>query len=171
MPELSIDLTQWVGIAVFAAAAIACLAASRVRPVAWRLLAALQVSCCVEVVWGVRYQLHNEADLVLQGQGRYEGCHPLQLTPIGIVLLLAVAGAAGIVWRARRLNAGLAGALLGTLLTGALFDLETVSLHDIDATMYAVVGPIKAIDWMWAGVAAITIASAVRGARESAGRR
>lgn len=171
MPELSIDLTQWVGIAVFACAAIACLAASHARPLPWRVLAALHIACCVEVVAGTRYLVHNAMDFTLQAQGRYEGRHPVQFTLAAMTLTVALVCGLAILRRRQRLGVGLTGALIGTALTATLFAIETISMHHVDAVMYAMAGPIKAIGWLWVGVAAITTTSALRGVRESARRR
>ena len=134
----------------------------------------MHIACCVEVVVGVRYLLHNAVDLTLQAQGRYENRHPVQFTLAAMTLTIALVCGVAILRRRRQLGAGLTGALIGTTLTATLFGVETISMHDVDAMMYAMAGPIKGIGWLWVGVAAITTTSAlcsVRGVREGTRRR
>ncbi len=167
MPELAIDLTQWVGVAVFAVAAVTCLAAARKRPLPWRVLAAVQVASCFEVAAGLRYLAHNAVDFSLQAHGRYEGRHPAQLLLASATLLVAGVCVIAIAGRRRHLGGSAVGALIGTALTATLFGIETISMHEIDAALYAMAGPIKVIGWLWVVVAAITAGSALYAALAS----
>ena len=53
------------------------------------------------------------------------------------------------------------GAITGTALALMLLVVETISLHRVDAVMYAQAGPLVLLAWAWVGAAAIVIASAL----------
>jgi hypothetical protein len=65
-------------------------------------------------------------------------------------------------WRRHRDDGGAAlGAITGTVLALMLLVVETISLHRVDAVMYAEAGPLVLLAWAWVGAAAIVIASAL----------
>ncbi len=161
---------QVTGTACFALAALASAAAARRGERAWIVLAGMNVAFCLEIVFGLRHRLHNVVDVALQQAGWYAGRTPWQ-----VALLLAVAFAIVIsapsVWRAARGNGLAKTALLASFAVFASFAVEAVSLHDVDAWMYAPVGPLLAVVVGWAGAATIvTVAALVFVGRESRAR-
>ena len=65
------------------------------------------------------------------------------------------------VWRRHRDDGAALGAIAGTALALMLLVVETISLHRVDAVMYAEAGPLVLLAWAWIGAAAIVIASAL----------
>jgi hypothetical protein len=51
-------------------------------------------------------------------------------------------------------------AVFATWVVGALFMVEAVSLHGIDQMLYASVGPVRTIAYLWGCAALLTLASA-----------
>ena len=70
----------------------------------------------------------------------------------------AVAAWAG---RRHRYDGAELGAIVGTALALMLLVVETISLHRVDAVMYAQAGPLVLLAWAWIGAAAIVIVSAL----------
>ena len=78
-----------------------------------------------------------------------------------VVALLIGAALAAWVGRRHRDDGAALGAIAGTALALMLLVVETISLHRVDAVMYAEVGPLVLLAWAWIGAAAIVIASAL----------
>ena len=77
--------------------------------------------------------------------------------------LHSLIGTALAAWVARRHrdDGAALGAIAGTALALMLLVVETISLHRVDALMYAQAGPLVLLAWAWIGAAAIVIASAL----------
>lgn len=162
MAGFGMDTTQWCGIAAFGLAGATCLRAALEGRATWRALALLQVVCGVEVALGWRYRAHDAVDAWLQSHGQYATRASLQLGLIGCTLLCAAAVTAFLWTHRARLGAALVGACVGTAMELALFGVETVSLHAVDAVMYSFAGPVKVIGWLWLATAALTMCCAWR---------
>jgi hypothetical protein len=161
---LDTNPTQLTGLVAFALAAIGCAHAARRRPWPWRGLMAAQLACFGEIVIGLRLRVHDVVDAVLQAQGLYASRVALQFGLVAVALALAIACIlAALRWRGA--DADAARALAATAGAVSLFVVESISLHGIDAIMYASVGPVLMIALLWATAAMIVTASALRSAR------
>lgn len=149
------DATQLVGLAAFAGAALACARAAAAALGSpkwlWRGLAGAHVAMGIDVLLGLRYRVHDFADALLQMQGLYASRGEGQLGLLIAAACLA-AGAVVAMTRSRGLDAWAIGAALATAVGVWLFVVETISLHGLDAVMYAPAGPIRVIGWCWAAV-------------------
>jgi len=158
---LTINPTQWLGLCAFALAAAACVRAATRCGRPWTGLAWWQAACAAEVVIDLRQRVHGGMDAWLAAHGAYATRLPLQ---VGL-LSLALAGMAGGVWWAaagmRRDGPAASLARTASLAAVMLFVVESISLHAIDALMFAPLGPVLAIGWMWAAAAALVIAAAL----------
>jgi hypothetical protein len=52
-------------------------------------------------------------------------------------------------------------AIVGTAVGVSLLGAETVSLHRIDAVMYAQAGPLVVLAWMWIAASTVVVAGAL----------
>ena len=157
------DANAVAGLSAFAAAAAACLRVSlrRGRSAAlWGTLAALHAAWALEIVLNLRYRFRAAILPLLQDRGLYGSRTAWQGVAIVVALLIGAALAVW-VWRRHRDNGAALGAIAGTALALMLLVVETISLHRLDAVMYAEVGPLVLLAWAWIGAAAIVIASAL----------
>ena len=157
------DANALAGLSAFSAAAAACLRVSlrRGRSAAlWGTLAALHASCALEILLDLRYRFRAAIVPLLQDRGWYASRTPWQVGAIAIALLVGTALAASL-WRRHRDDGAALGAITGSALALMLLVVETISLHRIDAVMYAEAGPLVLLVWAWVGAAAIVIASAL----------
>ncbi|MEO8836948.1 MAG: hypothetical protein ABI364_09440 [Caldimonas sp.] len=164
---LTIDASIVAGVSVFALAAATCARTARrttTVPTWWRALAGVNAACAVEVLLGLRYRLHNLVIAPLQELGWYSARSPWQAVAIVTLVALALVLVAVVAWR-RRGDAALVVATFGTALALALLAVEAISLHRVDAMMYAFVGPLVVVAWLWAGAAALVTGSAFAAAR------
>ena len=154
------NATQLIGIVAFFGAALACATAAfrkREGRKVWITLAFMHLAFSIEVLVGFRHRVHNLAVSGLLADGIYGQRAEIQLPLIGLLGLVLAAVAVMILTRLRNANARqkLAVALAAALV--ALFTIETVSLHAIDAILYRPVGPIMLIGWIWLAACAATI--------------
>lgn len=156
---LPLDATRLAGTLAFAAAALACLRVAMAggrRATLWRALAAVHLVCLFEVVLGLRYDLHIAVNGVLQERGWYASRGRWQAPLLVGALALMGTAAAWACWR-HRADPKAARALAGTAVALSVFATETLSLHRIDAVLYAPAGPLLVIGWLWLGAAALVI--------------
>jgi hypothetical protein len=161
---VKIDLTQIVGCSAFALASLLCMLASGSRDKRsvglWRGLAIANAVFAAEVLFGLRYRLHDGVNEVLRAFGLYDSRALVQATLLLIVLGIAAAFCFAI-WRSLETANLLANvALIGTAIETSLFAMETVSLHGVDAVMYSYAGPIKVIGILWVGASLVVIVAA-----------
>jgi len=157
------DANAVAGLSAFAAAAAACLrVALRRRGAAalWGTLAALHAFWALEILLNLRYRFRAALIPLLQDRGWYGSRTTWQGAAIVAALLIGTA-LAGWLWRRHRGDGAAVGAIVGTALALMLLVVETISLHRVDAVMYAQVGPLVLLVWTWIGAAAIVIASAL----------
>ena len=158
------DASAVAGLSAFAAAAAACLRVSLRRAglaALWGTLAALHAAWALEIVLNLRHRFRGAIVPLLQDRGWYASRSAWQGAAIVVALLIGSALAAWL-WRRHRDDGAALGAIAGTALALMLLVVETISLHRVDAVMYAEAGPLKLIAWAWIGAAAIVIASAWR---------
>ena len=162
-----LDPTRLAGTLAFGTAALACLRAATAggRPASpWWSLGALQLLCLLEVVLGLRYGLHETLNGLLRDRGWYASRGAWQAE-----LLLAALGVVATVvalacWRHRGQRAAIV-AIVGTAVAVSVLGTETISLHRIDAIMYASLGPLVGLAWMWIAASALVTAAALSTAR------
>ena len=144
---MSIDATQWVGMAGFAVAAFWCARAARNGSKGWWILAGLITLLIVEIVAGWRYRLHDVVDAFLIHRGWYESRSPWQMAMIAVaVLMLLAAGYAG---RVRIHSKAFVSAVIAVCFAVGIFVIEAISLHGIDSMLYRPVGPVLVIAFFW----------------------
>jgi len=170
MSGLGLDPSRLAGTVAFATVAIVCAAAARIAPrraPLWGVLGAVYLALLAEVLVGLRYRLHDAFNDWLQARGWYASRGEWQGELLAGMLVAVVALVAFACWRHRRDRAAMA-AIVVTAIGVSLFAIETVSVHRIDAIMYAPAGPIVALAWMWIAVSALV---SVAAAAAIAGRR
>jgi len=157
------DANAVAGLSSFAAAAAACVlvALRRDRSAAlWATLAAVHASWALEIVFNLRYRFRAALIPLMQERGWYASRTAWQGAAIVAALVLGTLVAAW-AWRRHRDDGAALGAIAGTALALLLLAIETISLHRVDAVMYAEAGPLVLLAWAWVGAAAIVIASAL----------
>lgn len=157
--------TQITGVLAFAASAGACVLAARRTSgratSAWKVLGLLQIVFVAEIVFGLRHQIHGSVDAFLQDRGWYQGRATLQH---GLLVGALLVGGAGLVsvLRWSRSNRAAAPAALASCVVVALFALEMISLHAIDALLYLRIGPVMLIALLWAACATVVVRNGSR---------
>lgn len=168
--EPHLNLTQITGVVAFFAVAIAAARvalANRARRQhsarVWWLVGGVHLVLGVEVVVGARHGVHDWVNAVLHDGGLYPKHGAIQLVLLMVCVLWFVLGQAA----ARRWLRGMPQlapharrSVFVTEAVGALFLVESVSLHAIDQLLYASVGPVRAIAYLWGGTALVILASA-----------
>lgn len=146
--------TQLVGVVSFAAATIACFFAAhrsalRDAPT-WRTLAIVNCLFLIEIFSGFQFRIHALVDPVV---GYAQRSSLQERFDISIVIIALIILALFLVRRNRTgVDARIAASITIVLL--ALFAIETVSLHAIDAIFYQQIGSVLLIGWLWAIAAA-----------------
>ena len=140
---------------------MACLIASR-HPIArerrvWTVLALINCLFLGEILIGFRHRIHNLADSILMAVGKYDDRGPLQEILIFSIVAVSCALAALALFRLRFYAVGTRLATGISLAVLALFVIEGISLHALDAVFYRAVGTVLLIGWIWVGACAITI--------------
>ncbi|MEO7728428.1 MAG: hypothetical protein ABIS45_14330 [Burkholderiales bacterium] len=159
LERLGTNATQLIGILSFATATIACLIAARRSEFrdarVWKWLALAQFILVIEILAGFRHRISDFARKVLTHEGLYTQAHGkwqetviISTAMIAFIVLMII-----LFWRR---GAGLAPriATVFTIAVLALFAIETVSLHALDAVYYRPIGPVLMIAWLWAATAA-----------------
>lgn len=164
---LPINPTQLTGLLVFGCAALACAFAGQVcGERRWWRLAAVSSACMLEVALGLRHRAHDLVDAVLQAGGWYASRSHTQVLLLAIVALLA-AGTLAWLLSLRGMAAAIRVGAAASIAALWLFTIEAISLHAVDALMYAHIGPVLAIGWAWAALALIITAAALVAAKIS----
>ncbi len=159
--------TQVVGQASFALAALACAWVGRRQASPWRTLAAVQALWVLELCVELRLRSHDGVDALLQSRGWYAGRAAVQVGLLAALLLAVLALAATTLPRWWRRDPAGTLAILATAAIGALFLIETISLHAVDAVMYATTWGVMTVGWLWAGAALIVVVTAGFAARRA----
>lgn len=153
LDQFGTNPTQLIGVLSFALTTIACLLATyRSRDArTWKVLALLNALFFVEIIVGLRFRVLDLARTHLQEKGLYLQLHGedqavviVALMAAAVILVLLLLFLPRVAGPAARVGTSL------TILLLALFAIETVSLHDIDAVFYRRVGPVLLVGWLWA---------------------
>jgi hypothetical protein len=155
--------TQLLGTFAFAGATAACLFSMR-RPSVrdgrvWTFLALINCLFLIEMLFGLRYRLHDFATSVLIADGKYGGRGALQAVLIFSLMAVAFGLAIFVALRLRSSTAGERIAASIGIAVLALFAVEAISLHALDALFYRPLAAVLLIGWIWAAACAGTIAA------------
>ena len=127
-------------------------------------LAALHAAWALEIVLNLRYRFRAAILPLLQdAAGMHRGPRGRRGHRRGVRLGTGLAAWA---WRRHRGDRAALGAIAGSAPAFLLLAVETISLHRVDAVMYAEAGPLVLLAWAWIGAAAIVIASALAASPE-----
>jgi uncharacterized membrane protein len=153
LDRLGTNPTQLTGLLSFVAAATACVIAAlrSTWPDArvWQVLGFINGIFLIEIIFGLRHRIHDYLVAMLKAEGEYgqrRGMQEFVIIGLATIALICVM----LLLFSRRLagNVRIAGGLTIALL--ALFAIETVSLHSLDAVLYGSIGPVALIGWLWA---------------------
>lgn len=125
----------------------------------WGTLAVLHALWALEILLDLRHRFRAAAVLLLEDRGWYASRALWQSAAVVAALLLGAA-LVGLALRPYRRDGPALGAIAGTALALTLLAVETISLHRVDAVMYAEAGPLIVLAWLWIGAAAIVTGSA-----------
>ena len=141
--------TQAIGVTAFGMAAMSCLLAGKTGN--WPALAGVHLIFAAEIVIGLRHRTHMGIDYLLQSAGVYAARSVFQILLLGAMAFSVVWLAGRFVRRATLRQARRAEhiAWVATILTAGLFGAEIISLHAIDAHLYARTGGVMSIAWLW----------------------
>jgi hypothetical protein len=161
LDRLGTNPTQFVGTLAFGGAAVACLiAAGRPRfgdKRAWKILALIYCLLTIEVLVGFRHSLHDLCAHIFEIEQGYSSRGPVQelLTLFLAVVAIILTGFVLFLFRFDASGARIA--TMVALAVLALFAIETISLHPIDAILYRSTASVMTVGWIWAGAGAITM--------------
>lgn len=159
--------TQIAGILAFVVTALACFIASGARRKSrdlsiWRRLSIVYGLLAIEMIAAMRHRIHDFVNALLKATGEYSarsGLQEMLIAALAIVIITTMGVyfvRLGKVKGATRLAVGVTIALV------ALFLLEMISLHAIDAILYRPIGPLMAIAYLWIAASAVTGIAALR---------
>ena len=146
------NATQLTGIVAFGAAALLCFRAR------WVQIGAINAVLAIECVFGLRHRIH---DLAVHLMGPlYADRGSVQILLMGLILALLAGSGMLLLLSKRRLAP--AHVTSATLLAVALFSIEVISLHAVDAVLYRFVGDVMVIGWLWLALALVIAIGALR---------
>jgi hypothetical protein len=153
LDRFGINPTQLAGLLSFGAATTACVIAagrSSWRDArAWQVLALINGLFLIEIFIGLRHRIHDYLVALLMAEGEYGQRRGMQeFIIIGLATIALIF--ATLLSFSRRLAASVRIAASLTIALLALFAIETVSLHALDAVYYRPIGPVLLIGWLWA---------------------
>jgi hypothetical protein len=121
------------------------------------VLALINCLFLMEILFGFRHRIHNLANSILLADGKYGDRGPLQEILILSLAAIACALATLVLFRFRFATGGVRMAASVSVAVLALFAIEAISLHALDAVFYRRIGTVLLIGWIWAGACAVTI--------------
>ena len=153
--------TQAIGAIAFGITAITCLLSGKART--WHALSCVHLIFAAEIAVGLRHRLHIGIDYLLQLAGYYASRTAFQIMLLTAVALCVILLAASRIHKmlAQQLYQAESIACAATAVTGCVFALEIISLHAVDSYLYAQVGGVMRIGWLWLSGATIVTASAL----------
>ena len=150
--------TQVTGLLSFAASTIACVIATRRSECldrrAWRVLGFINGLLVFEVFIGLRHRIHDYVNAILMAEGEYGQRREMQESIIIWLVIIALVCVTLFLFSRRLGGAAVRIAVGLTIGLVALFAIETVSLHALDAIYYRPIGSVLLIGWLWALAAA-----------------
>ena len=168
--------TRAVGQVAFAVAAVlaalAATAAGRRRTVAdarlWWTVAVVFALLWIETALNWRFVPRTVAHRLLDARGGYGARAGLQealLVALGAAIVVAVVASVLVRRRRARLASTTRAAFAATTALVALFAVEAISLHALDVRLYAAVGPLLAVGWLWLAASAVVVGMAAAHSR------
>lgn len=149
------NATQMAGLGATASAMVACVVAAKAP---WRLLAVFHGVLFLEILLGLRHQIHALAGRGLMAEALYGERRPMQIALLAGMLAAGVL----ILWLAgRQKHLPAKVGMLSSGLLAALFVVEVISLHAIDAVLYRRIGPLMVIGFLWVALCGITALAAL----------
>ena len=161
---MQINSTEAAGFIAFVPAAIAAFIAAIAdrRPTVrngWALIGAIYVMLSAEILASTRHRLGIALREWLRATHLFPERRPVQAALILLIVAIVLLAAFALVGRApARALAVATGATVAAL---GIFIVETVSLHAVDGVVYAPLGPILLIGWLWLVCGSVTIAAAL----------
>lgn len=149
------DATQWAGLVAFGGAALTCL---WVRQWPWGMIGAINLVLALECAMGIRHRMHN---FVIEQIGAlYADRFGLQIVLIVVAVVVVLGTAALLLQRKHWLAPPTVTAATGLAL--ALFSVETISLHAVDALLYQPAAGLLVIGWIWIALGLVIAIGAFR---------
>ena len=175
MVALQINATQATGLAAFFTACVLAAFAAKARRgrdrQIWAVLALVHAFLWLDVLVSARHTLHAAIDDYLVFLGLY-GVRRILQAFLLLALAMMIVGTLVWIWRtpvyAAIVRARARTAAAATLAVAAVFAIETISLHQIDAFLYAHIGPVLVIGWLWASTALVVAIAAAQSIRTTA---
>jgi len=159
-----INSTQLAGLIGFGSAALLCARAvwrqKHARSL-WVSLAIVYSLMFVDVVAQLRHLIRVEITDILKALGVYgdrQSAQTALLVGLGVV---AAFFSLRLLIRMRTMALSAQFAFVGIVFVFALFGLELISLHAIDAILYRQTGPLLLIGWLWLAGSGISAAAAM----------
>jgi hypothetical protein len=132
----------------------------------WLALAGLQFLVAVDIQLGLRHELGGAFSSLWTSAGLRQERRSLQSGVLLVLFFAVLLMLSVLAWRMRHATATFKLAAGATLLTYALSATEAISLHAVDALLYrSVPGPVMAIAYAWAVLAAAVALAAVTSSR------
>jgi hypothetical protein len=166
--------TRATGIAAYlVATACCCIAWARTRHLlnVSRLaafLAAVEAALLLDMVFNLRWWIHQQLMDLAQQRQEYEMRRSPQLIAIVILAVLLMLGVVSAL-RILRARPGALLAVSGVLLSLALWCTEVVSLHAVDHILYHLLGPWMLVSLVWVLAALMTSVGILLDARQATG--
>lgn len=147
-----INHTQLVGLTGFGTAALFCLRTAWRQKHArniWIVLSIGYLIMFAEVLAQIRYLILGVIVDTLKSLGVYEGRQTGQTVLIVVAVCVVAFLSLLILSRMRNLVFSARLALVAGIFVLALYLVETISLHAIDAILFKQIGPVLLIGWLW----------------------
>ena len=158
-------MTRVMGVSAYTVALVACIwrwwrsGQSQRRDEVFGVLAAVQLALLLDMIFNLRWKLHE----FFMDEAMAHGVYGLRRQPQLLALVLLVGAAAmGCGWMVLRLRhrPGAAIAVVGTLLSVGLRCAEVLSYHDLDAVLYFTIGKMMMVSILWIGLTGLTCVGA-----------
>ena len=151
---MQINSTEVAGLLAFAPAAFTTgAAAARTRArrgkgaLRWGIIAAIHALLVAEVVASTRFVAEDEIRQLLRQANEYSERRGPQADALLLIAAMAIVIAFLVVRKSPTRTSAIASG--ATVAAVTIFVVEGVSLHRVDAILYAPAGPILLIGWLW----------------------
>ena len=163
---MQINSTEAAGFIAFVPAAIAAwvAAAAARRPARnWAVIGVVYVLLSIEILASTRHRLGIALREWLRAAHLFPERRPVQAVLILVIVTIVLLAAFIMIRRAPTRNLAVASG--ATIALIGIFVVETVSLHAVDGVVYAPLGPILLIGWLWLACGWVTTAAALGSVR------
>lgn len=129
--------------------------ARRTRP--WLTIAAMLATMAVVIVTDATWLMHDAIQRALIASGAYPRHAAIQLALTAAAVLLLTGAAC---WTFRSTKGGIRWGWVTVIVLVALFVVQAISIHAVDAMLVTPLGPAMLIGWLWlAGGGAVVAAT------------